>query len=335
MATTTMEDLAFEEAFRVVKVDDTHYEGAHPLLLPMLGARGVYGGHICAQTTLVAMESAPDYVLHLLHSHFISPPSAKRVCRYEVEALQDGAQFARRLIKMSQLQPATGVHKVMYTCTVSLVRRGVRLDSPQVRVQRPPTAVHQRYPDPDALNVVKHTTFVKNAYSEELVDYNTCPQEETQPLSERWITVFSGINQPQLFKDPKLNYVGLSCISDSCLLTTLARVLRLPWNPTEMAADEEFDESKDALLLFGTSMNMIHLFHYQAMSLDHHIYFHCDDENAFDVVKDWLTFSYQFKTLSNGRLLVRGGMYTPNGRCVATVVQEGLAILHPQVASRL
>lgn len=42
----------FEEALRVIKLDETHYVGAHPLRLPVTGGRGVYGGHLIAQSLL-------------------------------------------------------------------------------------------------------------------------------------------------------------------------------------------------------------------------------------------------------------------------------------------
>ena len=62
----------FEEALRVIKIDDTHY-GAHPLRLPIQGARGVYGGHMMAQSLLVGIESTRDekqikfsYLIHTI-----------------------------------------------------------------------------------------------------------------------------------------------------------------------------------------------------------------------------------------------------------------------------
>ncbi|CAK7894158.1 hypothetical protein CAAN1_09S03730 [[Candida] anglica] len=329
-----MATLTFEEAFRVVQVDESHYVGVHPLKLPLTGARGVYGGHVCAQTLLVALESAPGWVLHSLHSHFLGPANEKIVCQYEVTELQRGKNSLRSIIKVTQTT-RDGTQKAVYTCMVSFVKKGINVQA--IDGQRdPPNDIHYKYPDPDKLTVIHHTDFVKNAYGEELVDYRNCPEESLQTPSERWITLFSGIDQPESFSDPKFNYVGLGCISDSALLTTLARVLHLPWNPTEMFEEEEFDEGKDAKTLMGTSMNIIHLFHYHAMSLDHHIYFHCDkEEDSFDVVKQWLTFSYQMKTLRNGRTLVRGHFYNPNGTCVATIVQEGITLIHPDVAEKL
>lgn len=331
--------MSFEEAFRVIKLSDTHYRGAHPLHLPLKGARGAYGGHICAQTLLVAIESAPDYLVHSLHSHFISPPNDVLVCHYEVVTLYQLDNSAKRLIKLKQYNKQTDTYKIKYTCIVSFVRRGglKKLDGPKFQVPVP--ELHKKYPDPDKLNVIHHTSFVKNAYSRELIDFKECPEEDKIPFSERWITMWASLNNQEnsfdLFKDPRYNYVGLGCISDSCIITTLARILHLPWNPTELLEEEEFDETKDAISLMGTSMNIIHLFHYLAMSLDHHIYFHCDNENAFDVVKDWLTYSYQAKALSNGRVLVRGGLFNPEGILVATMVQEGLAIFHKNIAEKL
>lgn len=70
-------------------------------------------------------------------------------------------------------------------------------------------------------------------------------------------------------------------------------------------------------------MNVIHLFHFNAMSLDHHIYFH-DGMEGLDIVKEWVGFLYQFKRVLNNRLLVRGFVHNSKGELAATVVQEGL-----------
>ena len=101
----------------------------------------------------------------------------------------------------------------------------------------------------------------------------------TRTPSDRWITVYSGIEQRKSFKDPLFNYVGIADLSDSALLTTLARVMHFPWNPTEKYAPEELmhDSFEMHAALLKVSFNILHIFHYNAMSLDHHIYFHSDD----------------------------------------------------------
>lgn len=315
-------DFDFEEAFRVIKIDENNYVGVHPLRLPIKLARGVYGGNTCAQTLLVAIESTPGFVPHAFHSYFIGAGNHKIPMTYKVTKLHDGRTYSSRSILVMQND------QVKYTCIVSLKRTGSGSKDNHLDLQTQVPELHTKYPNPDKLHIVRHTDYIRNAYSDEFVDHELVPKEANQSPSERWITVFSGIDKKELFKDPRYNYVGLACLSDSALLTTLARVLHMPWNPTEDHPFEEFEREKDALALLRKSFNILHLFHYNAMSLDHHIYFHCDDyENDFDVCKEWLTFSYQVKRLSNNRALVRGHLYNNKGVNVATVIQEGLTYL--------
>lgn len=318
----------FEEAFRVNKIDDETYVGAHPLRLPLAAARGVYGGHICAQTLLVAIESAPGFVPHAFHSHFIKAGKPTIPFTYRVKKLHDGKSFCMRQITVTQMEVVT------YIAMCSLVRKGQEITSGDLNIMNKVPELHNKYPDPSKLTVVTHTDFIQNAYSEEFKDYTLAPEEDELRPSERWITVWSKLHQPsqKKFADPRYNYLGLAELSDAALLTTIARVLHLHWNPTVDNPYEDFDESKDARSIMRVTLNALHLFHYNAMSLDHHIYFHCDDfENGFDVINDWLTLLYQFKILKNNRALVRGYFYNKKGNCVATVIQEGLTYMRPGV----
>lgn len=324
----------FEEAFRVIKIDENNYVGAHPLRLPISIARGVYGGHICAQALLVGMESAPGYIPDSFHLYFIGAGNHKKPMSYKVTKVLDGEAYASRLIQVIQND------QIKSNCMVTLRKKGIltkkssrdeNLGSPY-EIPR----IHTKVDDPNKLHQVHHTDYIKNAYSDEFLDHNLVPEEKDQDPADRWITVYSAIEQPKLFKNPLYNYVGIADLSDSALLTTLARVLHFPWNPTEKYSPEEFDSERDARVLLKLSMNILHVFHYNAMSLDHHIYFHTDDyENAIDICQDWLTFTYQVRRLSNHRALVRAHMFNKEGSCVATVVQEGLAYLFSDVANHL
>lgn len=317
----------FEEALAVRQIDDNTWEGVYPLRLPLAGARGVYGGHICAQTVLVAMESAPGFLPHSFHSHFVRAGNPRVKCLYKVVRLQDGKTFARRQIQLIQRD------KVVYLAMCSLVRKGTPVTSGKLNLMHSPPALMKKYPDPLKLHLNHHTDFIVNAFSDEFVHYEMCPEEENIPPAERWITLFSKMHQPKktAMKDPRFNYVGLADLSDAALLTTMARALHLDWNPTVDNPFEEFDEGKDARMLMQHTLNGLHIFHYVAMSLDHHIYFHTDKFDSFNVVQDWLTLTYQFKISKNDRTLVRGYFYNKEGDCVATVIQEGLTFMRPGV----
>lgn len=322
----------FEEAFRVIKLNHDTYVGAHPLQLPMSLARGVYGGHTVAQTLLVAIESAgPGYIPHSFHSFFIAAGSALVPMEFKVITMSDDGEVIRRFIKVMQKGA------IRFTALVSLIRskksrNEEKKEKPsdnetQLTFQRQPNSLHYKYPDVSKVNYLKHTGYIRNAYSEEFIDHKKVPAEMDQSPADRWIEVWSGMCQPQdKFKNSLFNYVGIGDLSDSVFLTTLARILHASWNPTESRSFEEVDLDKDARQWMNISLNALHIFHYNAMSLDHHIYFHTDDAEDFDVCKDWLTFNYQARRISNSRTLVRGYMFNKDGKHVATVAQEGLTI---------
>ncbi|RLV95968.1 hypothetical protein JA1_000495 [Spathaspora sp. JA1] len=358
----------FEEAFRVIKLNDTHYKGAHPLRLPVRVGRGVYGGHLISQSLLVAIESTRDPITNRVfipdsyHCYFIGAGNDKYPMSYTVTKIFDNETISKRYILAHQN------HKNKLSCLVTLRKPGTR-SLHDIDINIPVSKIQEKYPDPDKLHQIQHTDFVRNAYSKEFIDYRECPEEKSQYAAERWLTVFAGLkNQPepgaehvnivehlpnsnneidlvsksilrphdtQSFRDPLFNYVGLANLTDSAFITTMPRVLHLPWNPTIEKAGT-YDSSRDALLLMRSSLNILHIFHYNAMSLDHHIYFHNDDydpddDSAFDVCKEWLTFTYQMKRLSNSRLLCRGYFFNKNKKCVATVIQEGLTLVYSGV----
>lgn len=315
----------FEDALKVRKINDSLWEGVHPLRLPIQGARGVYGGHMCAQTLLVAIELAPGYVPLLFHSHFIKPGNPTMVCTYNVVNLSDTDDLCVRQVHLIQKD------QLMYSAVCTLVKEGSGYRRDVVSVPRPPLTL--KYEDPEKLNQSFHTDFIRNAYSDEFVDWRLCPEEEQQEPSERWISIWGRLHQSHKREavDKRFNFVGLADLSDAAILTTLARVLHLNWNPTLDNPFHEQDDSKDARELMNMSLNGLHIFHYQAMSLDHHLYFHCDSFDAFNVIGDWTSIAYQYKISKNNRTLLRGHFYDKNGRCLASYVQEGLTILQPGV----
>ncbi|ODV65071.1 hypothetical protein HYPBUDRAFT_158641 [Hyphopichia burtonii NRRL Y-1933] len=329
----------FQEAFRVIKVDENNYVGAHKLLLPVPGARGVYGGHMVAQTLLVGIELAPGFIPELFHAYFVKPGKPKIPMSYRVTKLHEGNTITQRWIEAHQ------EGKVVFNAMIAFIKPGTRRKTEKIEFQQAPTRLYNEYKNIDDLNIVEHTDYIRSAYLNEFKDFKLCPEEYNQSALQRWITVWGGINQGgnpnssksseetiksnrKSFNDAKLNYVGLADLSDTAILTTMARVLHLDWNPTVDNPYQEYDEHRDALKqLMNTSLNMLHLFHYNAMSLDHHIYFHCDEWDSFDISKNWLACCYQWKVLLNNRALLRGYMYDDKGKVVATIIQEGLTYL--------
>lgn len=316
----------FEEAIAVKQIDETSWVGLRPLNLPVPAARGVYGGHLVAQALLVAIELAPGYVPHSFHSHFIRAGLAKIPLTYRVTKLGLG-QFVQR--QVLALQHGKVAYSAM--CSMREKKPGKTASPPEpaeigAADFQPALPVLAKKYTPDSLHQVIHTDFVHSAYLDEFVDYELCPEEKDLLPSQRWITLWTRLKSKPL-SHAKFNFVGLADISDSSILTTLVRALHLHWNPTQDNPFQTFDELRDVRHILGTSLNMMHVYHYNAMSMDHSLYFHVDDFDELNVL-GWLTLTHAFVISKNNRTLVRGHFFDVKGKCVASFVQEGLTYMH-------
>lgn len=329
--------LDFEDAMGVMQKNENTWVGLQTLNLPVPGARGVYGGHMVAQALLVAIELAPAYVPHSFHSHFIRAGLLKIPVTYQVTRLGDSGELVQR--QVLAVQNGRIVYSAM--CSLRRKRNSQRLDSAmradtdkaektkssKIDFLPPVPILAKKYPDPNVLHNVVHTDFVHSAYLDEFVNYELCPEEAEVGPSERWITLWTRLGQEKPLSHPKYNFVGLADISDSSVLTTLVRALHLHWNPTQDNPFQTFDELRDVRNVLEVSLNMMHIYHYNAMSMDHSLYFHVDDFCELDVL-GWLTLSHLFKISKNNRTLVRGHFFDSRGKCVASFVQEGLTYMH-------
>ena len=64
-------------------------------------------------------------------------------------------------------------------------------------------------------------------------------------------------------------------------------------------------------------------------SLDHAMWFHRPPADALD---GWLLYTQEAESASAGRGLGRGRLFTPDGRHLATVLQEGM--IRPETGAR-
>lgn len=358
----------FEEAIRVVRESHDTWRGVHPLRLPMKMARGVYGGNTIAQTLLVAIELTRDgdgkcFVPEQFHLYFVKAGNWKVPMLFKVTYAGDDGDLAKRYIDVIQNDKVVST----CLCLLRRPRAKGAPREPRTEVQPRMTELAAKY-DPKALAKTYHTVYVRNAYPREFAYYQEVPEEKNMAPADRWLTVWLGLNNvidpkyagqeeqiyervrseedeelsalkagpalvvppayQKLFAEPVYNLIGLANISDLAFLTTQARINHIPWNYTIDHPVEPYEEGKDAEPLLKHSLNVLQLWHYQAMLLDHHIYFHVDlmedPDQAFDVVKDWMCFKYLTKRVNKLRTLVRGFMYNQRGYCVATVYQEGL-----------
>ncbi|CUM67061.1 uncharacterized protein PRCAT00004750001 [Priceomyces carsonii] len=304
---TVSVDLSWlKDALEIKKIGDLRYEGLVPLQKPKASARGVYGGFLCAQALLVAMETVPEgFTPHSMHSYFVKAGDDTLVCQYEVERINDGKNFANRLVRVSQ----KGTLK--YMVMISLTRKNSRDAAAKeheagngapypLDFQGPPSKdFHEHKPEnlvvsPHLNGALQH--FIPPSF------HNPDPNELSKSPAERDLSFWIRLND--LPQNTKLKYAGFGVISDSFFLNTLGRILHFP-NPAEGLTSVQ----------------------YFSVSLDHSIYFHDD---SFDPTK-WMFCRYNSPRFSNNRVLMQGSYYTEEGKLVASMVQEGLVFFRDNI----
>jgi len=298
-----------EEAYGIKQIGDLEYEGLKPLGKPQPKARGVYGGNLCGQAIVVAMQTVDkDFTPHSLHSYFVAAGDDSQVCQYKVEAISTGKNFANRLVKCFQQE------KLKYVVMISLTKRNSIKKTAQsfentgkgprpFEYQLPPTSNFYKYKPEDvpnynhaALSVIEHKLMPEFYNLEEQLE------ELKKSPGERDLSFFIRLNdKPDL--DTAYRYGGMGSVSDSLYLASVTRILHLS------------GDNKNPL--GGSGGNNKNFF---SISLDHSIYFHDDDFNP----TSWLYFSYSSPRFSNNRVLFQGGYYNQKGKLVASISQEGL-----------
>lgn len=306
MSVTVSSSSKLQSLLDIRTIGPDHYEGIRPLAKPSPHSRGVYGGNLCGQAILAAMQTVDDdFVPHSLHSYFIAAGDDTKVCTYKVERVSTGRNFANRLVRLYQDD------KLCYMVMISLTKRNsinkakeqfeAGTGARPFEYQLPPgtefsTANLDQLPvygrDPNHL--------IEHKLTKKFTDINEKDELMKTP-SERKLDFFIRLHDLPL--DTKFRYAAMGLVTDSLYLTSVSRILHLP------------REQGKPLGTSGGNNN-----HFFSVSLDHSIYFHDDD---FDPT-NWLYFQYQSPRFSNNRVLFTGGYYNRKGKLVATIVQEGL-----------
>lgn len=316
-----------DDVFGVTATGDNTFVGKRPLLKPVGGVRGAYGGNIAGQALLVAMKTCPpEMTPHSFHLYFVKAVLEDSPMNWEVTHVSDGRNFNNRLVKGFQDGKLKYVAIISLTKRNSLAKEQGKYDqwAEQRRKAGKPVEVAIDDDDidemplkpflletpfrpkwtngPDGIPITtdgqEYLTYHK--FPKQLYDLALTTDEDKLDPTDRklsWYQKFGcdedDINQPIVGMDKHYQHVGLAVISDLWLMALLTRTLRL-----------------------DTGEGVI----YSCITLDHVIYFHDDD---FDVTK-WMGFSQRTLRYANGRLLCEAEVYNDKGTHVATLIQEAL-----------
>jgi acyl-CoA thioesterase II len=307
-----------EQAFEVRQIGELRYEGVKPLNKPSLTSRGVYGGNLCGQSLLVAMETVPEgFTPHSLHSYFVKAGDDSMPCQYEVEQVSTSKNFANRLIRVVQKGGTKYLVMISLTRKNSLKQATATFQQEAAKgkgsvpldFQKPPPRQFSRYQhdELETRHDHDHTRALQHKFAPDFYNSKLAEREELQKsAAERelffWIRIDDQLRNNSVLQ--KLKYAGFGVVLDSLYLTSLLRILHLPISR--------------GLTSGGKGE------HFFLVLLDHSIYFHDDD---FDPTK-WCFFNFSAPRFSNNRVLLQGNYYSEDGKLFATIAQEALVYFH-------
>ena len=245
----------------------------------------VFGGQVAAQALIAGVRTVdPEYVTHSLHSYFLLPGDTAVPIVYDVERIRDGRSFATRRVVARQHG------RPIFYLTASFQRAEEGFEHQDVMPDVP--APEQGVDLIELMRANSHDeteALVKEWAALEARHLGTSrhglPADPERPARARmWIRI-----NGELPDDPVVHLAAFTYASDMSLLGAT------------MAAHDA-DPAK-----------------VQMASLDHTIWFH----QPFRA-DDWWLYDQASPSASGGRGLATARVFTPDGRLVATVAQEGL-----------
>jgi acyl-CoA thioesterase-2 len=253
-----------------------------------LGFRQVFGGQVMGQALSAAKLTLPEgrYV-NSLHSYFLRPGDASKPIVYDVENIRDGKSFSTRRISAIQYG------KPIFYMTASF-----QGDEEGVSHQ----AAMPDVPAPEDLKsslefYQEHATLIpeslRSKFTREMpiemrpVNFqNPFSPQVTEPVRNVWFKANGSMPDDRRIHNYLLAY----------------------------ASDFEFLPT--ALQPHGLSFMHPNM---QVATIDHAMWFH----RPFRM-DEWMLYSVDSPSASNGRGLVRGQFFNRNGELVASTIQEGV-----------
>ncbi|NVB36853.1 acyl-CoA thioesterase II [Pseudenhygromyxa sp. WMMC2535] len=254
-----------------------------------LGWGSVFGGQVLGQALSAAVQTVPpERAVHSVHGYFLRRGAVDRPIVYEVDRIRDGGSFTTR--RVVAIQNGKAIFSLAASFQVEESGFEHQDDMPEV-------------PPPESLltqqeQVQRHADQIPAPFRAKFLAERPF---EIRPLDSETDLIQVPSREPrrmfwikangELPKDPALHRYLLAYASDFSFLTTAMLPHGVTW------------------LTPGV----------QIASLDHAMWFHqpfCVDQ--------WLLNVVDSPNAHGGRGLVRGRIFTQDGRMVASTAQEGL-----------
>ncbi|MGY1815191.1 acyl-CoA thioesterase [Blastococcus sp. SYSU D00820] len=261
-----------------------------------------YGGDLVAAAAAAAMRTVPDAgegakSMHSMHSYFMRPADIGAEVRYEVEVLRDGRGYSTRSVRGHQ----NG--KVVYVALASFA-------AGEPGGSHAPTA--PEVPGPETLPSSAEYLAERSGgtMTEESKAYWSAGRSfdmrhvpgpvyltvdgGRSPHQAVWVRPYDALREVPGLSRAQRDLAALAYVCDYTILEPVLRVLDLPW-------------ARPGLV---------------TASLDHAMWFHAVPDEG--VVDGWLLYAQEAGHAGSGRGVGLGRFFTPDGRHLATVVQEGM-----------
>ena len=297
-------------ALELTEQEPEHFDLAFTAITQPCPWPKAYGGDMVAQAAAAAMRSVTDgKTMHSMHSYFLRPLDIGAQATYEVELLRDGRGYSTRQVRGYQ----NG--KRVYVRLAGFAAGDPAADE---FAPEPPYGV----PDPESLpssaaylepvepGGESMMTEESKAYwsGGRSFDMRHVPgpvyvsiEGARVPHQALWVKPFDALRPVAGLTDEQRDLAALAYVCDYTILEPVLRVLDLPWAQHGLVT----------------------------ASLDHAMWLHRPPAGALD---GWLLYTQEAESASAGRGLGRGRFFTPDGRHLATVLQEGM--IRPETGAR-
>jgi acyl-CoA thioesterase-2 len=260
-----------------------------------LGWGTVYGGQVLGQALSAAVQTVPsDRHVHSLHGYFLRPGAVDRPIVYEVDRSRDGGTFTtRRVVAIQNGEPIFTLAASFQIVEEGFVHQDPMPDAPAPESVPTQQELAARYAD-KLPEFVRAQALAQRPFEMRPIEdaSNPLAPEARPPHRMFWIKA-----NGELADDPALHRYLLAYASDFAFLTTAMLPHAVSWLSSGM----------------------------QVASLDHAMWFHQDVR-----VDEWLLHVVDSPKAHGGRGLVRGSVFTRDGRLVASTAQEGLIRRRPR-----
>ena len=252
-----------------------------------IGSPQVYGGQVLGQALYAASQTVEGREAHSLHGYFLRPGDKNAPVDYEVDRIRDGRSYAtRRIVAIQRGKPIFNM-----SASFKIREEGIEHQFEMPEVSAPEELLNMTELGKQALadtpdKLERFLQWQRPIELRPVQPTHPLNPEQTPPYRDIWIRAVGALPD-----DPAMHKALLAYASDYSLLGT-------------------------ALLPHGLTFAQGTI---RAASLDHAMWFPRDFR-----MDEWLLYSMDSPSTSQGRGFSRGNLFTREGALVASVAQEGM-----------